>query len=259
VTPRPLVSVIMPSFGHKDLISQSLRAILGQSWAPAEVIVVDDASTDGSYDLVDELRYEFENLYQVRNVTNHGPVWSARRGFAASRGDLVMFAAADDMILPGHLERSVELLRQFPKAGLSCCFVDVLGAEPRRRPPIPGGYWAREDLLERPLRISGAGCLYRREPYLEAGGNLIELGSACDWFLSLVVAYRYGFCLVPETLALISVRPGETFSTSQDPADRGDIFAMLEQLLGSLEYADVSPFITPRLRRGNPELPELAT
>jgi hypothetical protein len=172
---------------------------------------------------------------------------------------MVMFAAADDLILPGHLERSVELLRQFPQAGLSCCFVDILGAQARQRPPIPGGYWAREDLLERPLRISGAGALYRRDPFVEAGGNLVELGSACDWFASLTIAYRYGFVLVPEVLALISVRPGETFSTMQDPDQRGDILAMLEQLLGSIEYADVAPFIAPRLRRGNPELPELAS
>ena len=105
----PRVSVIVPNYNYARYLPDRLRSILEQDWQIYELIVLDDASTDGSGDwLAAELPALFPEARLIRNETNSGSVFAQwRKGVAAARGDLVWIAEADDGSDPEFLGRMV--------------------------------------------------------------------------------------------------------------------------------------------------------
>lgn len=239
------LSVIMPSYGHARCIEGALLDFLESPRPPDEVIVVDDCSSDGSYELVEGLTYAHSRLRQLRNEVNQGVVLSARRGFQASQGDLVMFAAADDRRYPGFLPQSLAWWEEFPAAGLSCThhrlhrpghFEDNVSG--RCDHSLREGWWSAADLQGVTMGFTGASVIYRREAYLGAGGLLPELQSACDWVLSVVVGHRQGVLYNPRELVSCCVHGG-TYSGSRPPRAQADLAGALDDVIMGRDYADV--------------------
>lgn len=94
----PLVSVVVPNFNHEPFLSQRLETIYAQTYKNFEVILLDDASTDNSR----EILREFQNLHAdntrlIFNEKNSGGVFNQwRKGIEAARGDLIWIAESDD-------------------------------------------------------------------------------------------------------------------------------------------------------------------
>ena len=70
--PLPSVSVILPNYNHAPYLSQCLNAILDQSVKPKEVIVIDDASTDNSVDVISEFAEQNSSIKLILNRENMG-------------------------------------------------------------------------------------------------------------------------------------------------------------------------------------------
>ena len=102
------VSVIVPVYNKRDYLQQSIDHILAQDLPDKEVILVDDASTDGSGELCEKLyggRTDVRIFHQIRN----GGAGRARNiGIHVARGQYVAFVDADDIIQPGYLQRLYE-------------------------------------------------------------------------------------------------------------------------------------------------------
>ena len=94
----PLVSVVVPNFNHAPFLRQRLETIYTQTYKNFEVILLDDASTDNSRDIL----REFQNLHAdntrlIFNEKNSGGVFNQwRKGIEAARGDLIWIAESDD-------------------------------------------------------------------------------------------------------------------------------------------------------------------
>lgn len=97
--PAPRISVVITCFNYERFIALAVRSALEQQPPPFEVIVVNDGSSDGSAGVL----AGFGERIQVINQANQGQIAATNRGFAASRGDLVMFLDADDLLCPGAL------------------------------------------------------------------------------------------------------------------------------------------------------------
>ena len=104
----PLVSVIVTSYNYARFVGATIESALRQTYPRTEVIVVDDGSTDGSRDVIggygDDLRAIFK--------PNGGQASAFNSGFAASRGDVVLFLDSDDLLLPRAAERAVAALAE---------------------------------------------------------------------------------------------------------------------------------------------------
>ena len=79
-------------------------------------------STDGSLAVLEDFAHREPIIRIVRNERNLGVCEAVTRGTRLARGEYLLYAAADDYILPGMIEKSLDLLRRHPAAGMSCGF-----------------------------------------------------------------------------------------------------------------------------------------
>ena len=103
----PLVSVILPAWNAEDTLAFAARSILDQTWRPIELIVVDDASTDGTWRVARELAAGDERVRLMRNERNVGPYVSKNLALTQVRGRFVTGHDADDWALPQRIEHHV--------------------------------------------------------------------------------------------------------------------------------------------------------
>jgi glycosyltransferase involved in cell wall biosynthesis len=105
VTSNPLVSVVIPAFNAERFLGEAIESVLAQSYAPLELIVVDD----GSEDTTAEVAAGFPEAQVIRQA-NAGPAIARNRGFAASSGELITFHDADDVMTSDKLAVQVDCL-----------------------------------------------------------------------------------------------------------------------------------------------------
>jgi glycosyltransferase involved in cell wall biosynthesis len=240
----------MPNYNHGRYLRSALGAILSQSARPLEVLVIDDASTDDSIDVVREIAAQDPVVRLLVNPRNTGPIPTINRGVREAAGDFIYMTAADDQILPGFFEKSMTLLAQNPTAKLSLAdlaqFDAVTGRvrflRPRLRPDA--GYVGRDGVADcmahRRVYMYGGMTIINRATFLDLGGLSPALKWYSDWFCVLVLALRHGACYVPEPLATMRMLPGAYSAAGRkDRAVQDELFRRIFDLLRSDQYADV--------------------
>ncbi len=105
------VSVIIPSFNRANYLSLALDSVLEQTYPVAEIIIVDDGSTDNTSEVVKQYASRVRFFQQ-----NHGGVSAARnKGLELARGEIIAWCDADDVWEPTFLQRTVGLLENDPQ------------------------------------------------------------------------------------------------------------------------------------------------
>ena len=104
----PLVSVVIPAFNVEAYLAATLDSVLNQSLDSLEVIVVDDASTDGTAALASSAAKRDGRLRLLRRTCNGGVCRARNQGLAAARGEWVAFVDSDDWLAADRLGRMVE-------------------------------------------------------------------------------------------------------------------------------------------------------
>jgi glycosyltransferase involved in cell wall biosynthesis len=115
---EPVVSVVMRAFNCGRYIGQAIESILAQTFQDFEIVIVDDASTDGTEAILRAYSQRDERIRVVRNETNQGPVRNMNIGLRHARGEFVAIHDGDDISLPHRLETQVNFLRAHPQIAL---------------------------------------------------------------------------------------------------------------------------------------------
>ncbi|HMI99787.1 MAG TPA: glycosyltransferase [Gaiellaceae bacterium] len=119
MTERPLVSVIMPAYNGVELVAESIESVLAQTYDPIELVVVDDASTDGTPDVVAQYAERHPDRVRLEQKSSRlGPCRRRNDALDLARGELVAWLDQDDLWLPEKTERQVEVLLARPEVGL---------------------------------------------------------------------------------------------------------------------------------------------
>lgn len=107
---HPKVTVVVPCFNDVRYVAETLQSVIGQSYDNWECVVVDDASGDGSWDLIRRVVGDDERFTTIRLEANQGSGAARNRGIEAAAGDLVAFLDADDLLLRESLADRVRAL-----------------------------------------------------------------------------------------------------------------------------------------------------
>ena len=113
--PSQLVSICIPAYNSAETVTATVRSALEQDYGNIEVVVTDDASTDGTADL---LRGFGDRIRLSRNRRRLGQNHTANASIARSKGQLVKFLHADDRLEPHCVSRMVEALGEHPSAAM---------------------------------------------------------------------------------------------------------------------------------------------
>jgi len=115
----PKVSVIVPTFNSGCYVKDTILSILAQDYQDFEIIVVDDASTDNTAEVVNALNSEKINYISLPE--NHGGPSNARNvGIKNARGEYIAIFDSDDLMLSGRIESVVSKMDEIPEVGMVC-------------------------------------------------------------------------------------------------------------------------------------------
>ena len=112
----PFFSVIIPLFNKEKFVENAVKSILEQTFSDFEIIIVEDCSTDNSWDVV--LKINSDKIKIIQHEKNNGLSASRNTGIRNSNANYVTFLDADDVWKSNYLEKIHDLIQQFPDAKL---------------------------------------------------------------------------------------------------------------------------------------------
>lgn len=173
--PSVSVSVVIPVYNAVEVIAETIRSALAQTWTDREILVIDDGSTDGSAEVVktfgDQVRYfRFENA---------GVAKSRNRGIVLSKGQYIALLDHDDLWAPTKLEKQVRVLEARPEVGLVYTGIVHLEKDGRPRQKFATGPSSRfYQLFVKGFGPTPSAAMLRRSIIEKSGGFDERFGSA---------------------------------------------------------------------------------
>ncbi|MEM1211463.1 MAG: glycosyltransferase [Planctomycetota bacterium] len=202
----PTVSVVVPNYRHEKYLPERLDSILDQTFGDYEVILLDDASPDGSVAVLERYAARFaevlgpDRVQTCFNTENSGsPFKQWNKGVELARGEYVWIAESDDVAEPGLLEALVGVLDQSVGVALAYCdsrrmaaggelgdtmakvHVDRVGGDWSQSVTIDGELFLSKYLSVGGMIPNASAVLFRRRAYHEAGGAALKWRMCGDW------------------------------------------------------------------------------
>lgn len=128
---KPLISIIVPAYNAENFIEQTIRSVQSQTVNSWELLVIDDCSTDHTYQTVKQLAKVDTRIQLLKNEQNSGPSYSRNRGMDLANGEYVAFLDSDDLWMPEKLEKQIELLER-KNADFVCCSYMIIDEQGNR-------------------------------------------------------------------------------------------------------------------------------
>lgn len=210
---KPAISVIIPVFNRRALLPRAIDSVLAQTFTDFELIVVDDASHDGSGDVA--LGYSDPRVRVEINPQNRGAAGSRNRGLELARADIVAFQDSDDRWMPEKLAVQYAALTT---SGADAAFCRALYYSQDQCYAIPDKDFPdseKIELLEHVLvrnPTTPQTLMVKRELLQRVGGFDEALKINEDWDLALRLAQQVPFVFQPEPMVLIYRTPNSVSS-----------------------------------------------
>jgi glycosyltransferase involved in cell wall biosynthesis len=255
------VAIVLCNYNHARYLTDSLGHIYRQARPADQVLVIDDGSTDDSWDIIQKFVREHSSLQALANDRNLGLEASIARALQLVRCDYLVWAGADDRLLPPFLERNMAILAQYPRAALSFSEVVVLKGDSEEidrfatNPAAPRifdlsnlpEYLSPDQLRSRMkwgyLPIASNSAVIRVDALRKFGGFPSALRWFADSFASTALAMRHGACVIAEPLALIRSRPESYSQTMRDVPQQTQVLNAVLDLLSQGELRDIRAFM----------------
>lgn len=202
-----LVSIILPSYNHGKFIARSIESVIGQTFGDFELIVIDDASVDGSKEIIADYARKDGRIYVTFHRENAGIAKTMNEGLEIARGKFISIIASDDEWGKDKLEKQVKILMNdedlvvwsdgliidHEGAETGKTFLQMYGATRRKK----SGY-VLEELIKGNF-ICGLSIIFKKEHVKDIRFDE-RLKYLNDYKLMTDLAYRYKFYFIPEFL-----------------------------------------------------------
>lgn len=123
---EPIVSIVMPCYNMAEYVGLAIQSIINQSFRTWELVIVDDCSDDGSFELIEKLANDESRIKYYKNDKNRGVFFSRNYGIEKSCGRYIALMDADDIAYPDRLEMQIEYLENHPDVSAVSGYYDYL-------------------------------------------------------------------------------------------------------------------------------------
>jgi GT2 family glycosyltransferase len=238
--PDALVSVVVAVYNREATVERAIRSALHQTHQNLEVLVVDDASTDGTPRIVGEIADP--RVHLIRHVENLNASAARNTGAAAAAGSYVAFLDSDDEWLPGHLARRLDIMESKDVDGVFGSF--YLGRHGSLFQRTCAPYLGAEPLLE--YVLSGRGdartstFFFRTDAVREIGFDA-KMRKHQDWDLAGRMSIRFRLTCDPEATVILHESEADRMTDRLDHAATAEF---VDRHAGQLSSAVLARFYT---------------
>ena len=214
----PKVSVIIPTHNREAFIREAIDSVISQSYSDWEIIIIDDASEDGTEKIVKEYTRTEPRIKYFKNEKNLGIAKSRNRGLELANGIYIAPLDSDDIWLDkDKLKKQVEFLDANPDYALLGGGIMHINAESK---PIKKVLFPVYDSLIRNIILqynpfAQSTLLFRKKVALECGGYSTEYKICDDYDLWLKIGKNHKFTNIPQVLAGYRVHGGNITHTKR--------------------------------------------
>jgi glycosyltransferase involved in cell wall biosynthesis len=239
------VSIIIPCYNYARYLRASVDSVLNQDYPHYEVILIDDGSSDETWQIMCAYAAHYPQVRAFKNETNQGIFKANSRGWQEAKGKYLHFFSADDLYRPSCLPKVMRLFQDNPHLGLVCTdisyFQDDSGkiAENKllagcKNPRLFSRIEMVPLLQSTNFWIPGLTCVVKQETLKKYGHLDPKLENISDWFCFHKIALFEGIGYIPETL--ISMRLHDQTYTSRVKRDKKRRRATYYYLLQHLSH-----------------------
>ena len=208
---RKTLSALICNYNHGRYISSAIEAVIAQTRQPDELLILDDGSTDGSFETIERYAGKHSWIHAYRNEENQGYIAGISKLTALAKGDFIHRGTSDDYMLPGFVASTMDMAERFPEAGIVSGKLSVLNEKLNTRmtlgiPGITSGYVTPEKYLHEYLEATdpraslAPSTIFRRMVIDELGGWRGELDIWDVSFFLQAAALKYGMAYVDAPL-----------------------------------------------------------
>nr|WP_286944624.1 glycosyltransferase family 2 protein [Pseudomonas sp. UBA6718] len=168
---KPLLSVVIPTYNYAAVLPRAVESVLAQLDESAELIVIDDGSTDDSQQVLARLLERHAGRFRAVHKANGGAASARNLGIDEAAGDFLIFLDADDELAPGALQAVRQHLQAQPQTRLvigAHIAISEDGKSREHKPgvlPEPALERLRAYLLDKRLALSNGACVMHREVF----------------------------------------------------------------------------------------------
>jgi glycosyltransferase involved in cell wall biosynthesis len=224
------VSIIIPNYNHSAYLKQRIDSVLNQTFTDYELIILDDASTDNSRDIINALTASHPEIKCHFNEKNSGsPFVQWDLGVSLAKGEYIWIAESDDFASEFFLEKTTRLLDLNSNVGMVFCEAKVYDEKNKieyyvseKRTLLSRTKWTQDYLCNGTEEIENflclvntisntSGVLFRKSKYLEAGLANHSMKYCGDWFLYIRILLNSDIAYIAEPLNNFRLHSNSTF------------------------------------------------
>lgn len=215
------ISVVMAAYNAEKYLKEAMDSILSQTFGDFELIVIDDASADGSGQILRGYAAKDSRVVVLVNEQNLGLTKSLNKGLSVAKGEYIARMDADDISVPDRFEKQVAFLDSHPDYSFVSCigrYIDEDGKEEQLRlfPETNEEIYA---MMPKVDAVMHPGVMFRREDIRKIGDYCEDFRVVQDydlWFRGMAAGYK--FYNIQEPLVLF--RRNDSYNTRKSKAYR---------------------------------------
>ena len=219
-----LVSIITPTYNQGDFVVRAVESVLNQTYKNIEYIVLDDGSSDNTDQILDS--YKDSIIYFKHN--NIGQALTLNRGWSMSKGQILGYLSADDVLKPNAIQELLNAFTLNPDVDLVYCDYDLIDAKDEVISTVIAADYSYERMLCELLCFPGPGALFRRSIFDKYGGWSPSLRQIPDFEYWLRIANNNNFLRVPQVLAQYRIHHGSSSFSIINESRSNEILTVVE-------------------------------
>ncbi|OGK38249.1 hypothetical protein A3F03_04935 [Candidatus Roizmanbacteria bacterium RIFCSPHIGHO2_12_FULL_41_11] len=195
---KPTISICIPTYNRADYLDQTLQSVIKQTVKPFEVLVIDNASTDNTPDIIK--KYRKFGISFIQNSKNLGMIGNLNKCLLLAKGKFVSILPSDDLILPTWYEQWEKIITQNKASVYTCSLVVV---DSNGQSLFVGRTFSKNHLIQQPTVMEKFYChyspllpptaavVYRKDIFQDLGHFDPTLSTEADVEISLKIMSKY--------------------------------------------------------------------